>query len=261
MNSLLEVSAEMSRLMSDECDGCNWYHGLWQTFRLLNVVVSAEQHRDYYERQLNRIRPESVVITGTSDYAMLDIVNSASPDALITVIDQCKTPLQINEWYAKKMGFEIDTIYETLLNYYSLPIHDVVMTDCLFTFIAPEDRVAVVRKWRSILKDGGRFIMVNRLREKDDEEKSFTDEEKCIFLQKIIDAPEIEGIGKGFLVWCGQQFVNNFRYYHADESIVDLFLDNGFEVEDLQISGENTDNSAPSTTGDARRIFMTMRAV
>jgi len=262
MDNLLEESAEISRLESDNCDGCNWYHGLWQTFRLLNVVVSAEQHREYYTQQLESIQPEHVMISGTSDYAMLSIVKDALPDSQVMVVDKCSTPLKINQWYAEKKGYNIGTKQSDIIDMDSTGWEfDCVITDCLFTFIHLMDRVETIRKWRSLLKTGGRFIMVNRLREKDDEQKEFTDEEKHIFMQKVLEAPELPDTGKGFLTWCAHIFVNNFRYYHTDESIIDLFLENGFEIEELHISGENTDSSAPSTTGDARRVYMTMRAI
>ena len=246
---LLNVQSNNSRQDGGaviRCDGCGWYHDAWPKLRAAGAVVSATQHKDFYIRELNRVNTDRVMIAGTSDEAMLSIVSEVSTNDIL-VVDKCVTPLIRCREYAEEHGFRVKVLLAEL-DRVTGDDATCIVTDCIFSFIPEEDRDLFVRRMRSLLRKGGHFITVNRLRNIKGEQR-FTEREKNILVSKV---PEN-------LREAARNFADNFVYYPMDESIVKTFTDNGFEVESLATSGSNTVNSAPSTTGDARRIFMNMR--
>jgi SAM-dependent methyltransferase len=80
------------------------------------------------------------------------------------VLDLCETPLMLNRWYAERVSAPISTCRSDILDYASGEPFDAICTHAFLGNFDPQQRVALVAKWRSLLRAGGHVITVNRLR-------------------------------------------------------------------------------------------------
>jgi SAM-dependent methyltransferase len=195
----LAESAPLARhLASRRCDArCAWYHGLWQHLRLLGLIEPWTRHARFFRRALRkatagRARPR-ILICGAADYAMLAHVLAASAGGMraldVTVIDLCETPLELNRWYAKRLGVRIKTRRTDILRYRSPARFDVICTHALFGRFSPRERIELAARWRSLLRPGGAVITVTPLREGQDEARvGFSAVEARAFASRVVDA-------------------------------------------------------------------------
>ena len=102
---------------------CAWYHGLWQYLRLFDFVTTPRDHADFYRAALlQRFRAGArrVLISGTADYALpaclLWLYRSAGVPAEMTVLDICRTPLRLCEWFADRIDTSIATVAQDILD-------------------------------------------------------------------------------------------------------------------------------------------------
>jgi 2-polyprenyl-3-methyl-5-hydroxy-6-metoxy-1,4-benzoquinol methylase len=176
----LEQSAPLARrwaaslCKADPLSGesCAWNHGIWQYLRLLGVAGDPAEQADFFRASFDRIparrRPLRVLISGTADYGMLAQVVRAfgarSLEPEITVVDLCETPLALNRWYAQREGKKIETWCGDVREFQPELLFDVVCTHFLLGRFAPGERIAVIEKWKSLLRPGGLVVTANRLR-------------------------------------------------------------------------------------------------
>lgn len=179
MNRLLAESAPLARRWAPEScwrdpangESCAWYHGAWQTLRLLGIVTTLTHHAPLY---INATRPliaggecRRVFLSGSADYGLLSVVldafsrERAVPE--ITLVDRCPTPLKLCRWYAERFGYDIETVACDLTEFRLAQPYDLICVHSLLSCIPVEHHAALVETWRSLLRPGGILMMANTL--------------------------------------------------------------------------------------------------
>jgi SAM-dependent methyltransferase len=151
--------------------GCAWYHKAWQYLRLLDLVSTPTWHSAFYLDALSdgvkKGQSRKIFISGSADYSMLAYVlytyNRISAKCNVTLLDMCETPLLLSQWYAANMRTRITTVKEDILRFNSPKKFDFIVTDAFLTRFNHIDKKKLLRKWRSILKHGGRIVTTVRL--------------------------------------------------------------------------------------------------
>lgn len=138
---------------------CNWYHGIWQYLRLLNVVSSPSWHHKFYVKNLckNCKDEMNVLISGMADYSMYAYVLLSAKKyncfCNVTAIDLCKSPLLSAKWYAEQMHEKVTiqqkNIFELTGNF------DLICADAFLTRFQKDEMIKVLQKWHTLLKNGG----------------------------------------------------------------------------------------------------------
>jgi len=164
---------------SCRCDpqgrSCAAYHGSWQVMRLLGLGATLGGHPGHYlaamrrwaERPCAHGHARRVLISGCADYSMLaHLWHCIGPeDALdVTVLDICRTPLRLNEWYAQHLGRPLQTVCNDILAYRPPIGFDLIVTSSFLGFFEPQQRPELFRSWQRLLREGGWLVSSNRLR-------------------------------------------------------------------------------------------------
>ena len=176
----LEESAPLARKLATECcrvdpltgESCAWYHGLWQTLRIMRLVETPEYHAAFFRDAFRAIgaggSAPRVLVSGSADYGMLAQVFSAFRGAGIepevTVIDRCDTPLALNRWYAERRDAVLETSCCDVLEFECAQPFDAICTHAFFGRFSPSERVALLTKWRSLLRPGGAVVTATPIR-------------------------------------------------------------------------------------------------
>ena len=150
---------------------CTLYHGLVQYLRLLGVVAAPQRQGHFYREALAAAaragEPLRVLVAGAADASMLAHVVTAyegTGAALdVTVVDVCKTPLAVCEWYASTRGLAIRTARCNVADFADGAPYDVICTDSLLTLVPPDVRPAAVGRWHALLRPGGRVVTSMRI--------------------------------------------------------------------------------------------------
>lgn len=170
ISKLLEESCDLNyNIAKENCkngimsDGdCCWYHSVWQYLRLIDKVSSPQWHTDFYRKALGKIQKEDikVLISGTADYSLLALIYTFAiennKNVEIYVLDTCKTPLKICEWFAEKHNFTIKVINSSIMNLEEKQLKfDLICTDAFLTRFKAEDAKKIIRIWCNCLNDNG----------------------------------------------------------------------------------------------------------
>jgi ubiquinone/menaquinone biosynthesis C-methylase UbiE len=191
---LLPISADIMEDYAEiHCRGsyinkgnCSWYHTSWQYLRLLDLVSTPFWHNNFYikhiQQEMRERNENKVLISGTADYAMLQHVHKASKENTIkpdiTILDLCRTPLEICRWYADRYmsDYNINFVQKDAKNTdFKDGTFDIIVTDAFLTRFKQSDRKKFVNEWSRLLDKSGVIITTIRLNSgKDQEIKSKT---------------------------------------------------------------------------------------
>jgi hypothetical protein len=178
---LLESVFIMEALAAAHCEGsylsidcCDWYHSSWQYLRLVDMVSTPAWHQDFYQKALTYAlsgkKQSRVLISGTADYGMLQQIQSLSavPSiAEVTVLDLCKTPLEICTWFYEHFlpsTINFNCLRQSVVgNMLAAKSQDLIISDAFLTRFAPDERKTIIEEWRRMLKDDGVIITTIRL--------------------------------------------------------------------------------------------------
>lgn len=161
----------------DEVD-CSWYHGAWQYLRLFDMVSAPTWHEDFYTGKLRESAScnenVDILISGTADYTILAIVFEALSEQKkkpnITVLDACRTPLILCEWYGIQSGLEISTSKKNILAIDNpTPEFDIIIADAFLTRFDESSKTNAIETWYGMLKPGGTVITTIRIEEEVEE--------------------------------------------------------------------------------------------
>jgi len=167
--SVAEWCATVSSLSPASCShgpvdavSCAWYHGIWPFLREVDMVSSPTWHHDFYRTWLPRDAGGPVLVSGAADFSMVAYAIEAGAEPV--VLDQCRTPLDASEWYARRAGARLTTRQADLLRD-DLGVADaaVIVSDALLTRFAPADAAIVAKKWFGALAPGGRVVTTVRI--------------------------------------------------------------------------------------------------
>lgn len=192
----LRMAPTLCRRDPETGESCAWNHAPWQLFRLMGLVMTPALHADFYRGALaTLVRAKSrprVLISAAADYCMLAqalaILRSLDADPEVTVVDVCETPLMLNRWYAERVGCPVRTCRSDILEYRDDRPFDLVCTHSFLGRFTREQRVALLARWRDLLRPGGAAITVNRVQ--DAPRVAFTEEQSRAFRATVLRAAE-----------------------------------------------------------------------
>ena len=180
IREFLELSAPIARRAATQMcrrdpatgESCAWTHGFWQYLRLMGLASGPVHHAGFFLDALSGVTGGAgaprVLISGSADYSMLAHVLAAfrrrDIEADITVVDQCDTPLEMNRWYAERVGCTVRTHLADVMTYVEPRTFDAICTHSFLSYFPRERRPDLLAKWRSLLRVGGSVITVNAVR-------------------------------------------------------------------------------------------------
>jgi hypothetical protein len=198
----LELSAPLARRLAPELcrrdpatgESCAWSHGFWQYLRLMDLAVEPALHAGFYQRAveelLARHRAPRILISGAVDYALLALIlgtlRARGAQAHVTVLDQCETPLEMNRWYAQRLGVAIDTQRSDILAFAPGRAYDAICTHAFLGYFDAAQRAALFARWRGLLSTGGSLITAHRLRPGQAQCASFTAEQASAYRARVL---------------------------------------------------------------------------
>jgi SAM-dependent methyltransferase len=221
---------------------CEWNHGLWPTLRLLGIVTEPALHGEFLRGALAALSMERprILLSGAADHALLAQVLAALADRVpeITALDLCETPLMLTRWYAERAGIAIETRASNILDFGDERPYDAVCTHAFLSYFDRAQRVALVAKWRALLRPGGKVVTVNRLRPGSAAQWiAFSTDQVWAFRERVEAAARARGLelprlGRSAEIYAGRQAI--FPLASAEE-LRALFEEGGFEVEALTL--------------------------
>ncbi len=190
--------------VSTEPNGCDWYHASWQYLRLLGVFESIRSDDDFLLPALRRLIDDGArrfLVSGAADYALLARIRAAAgaqAGALeVTVMDRCRTPLELNAWYARRAGMRLETVQADVLANPLPTQYDVICTHSFLCFFTAGQREQLLRRWHDGLVSGGRVLTAQRVRAEDrDSQIRYAPEQVAAMVQKARNLAEASpGLG------------------------------------------------------------------
>ena len=229
-------------------ENCAWYHGVWQYLRLCDKASTPTWHFDFYVEELSRILKDnsSILISSAADYSTLatvvEVLRELQLEASITVVDICKTPLILNQWYAEEVNYPVDILHRDIRKLNLTNAYDLIITDAFLTRFNKFEKDIVLKQWNKALKSNGYVITTVRV-EKDLYNEYITPEKEYIRpfvddLNKCLQNtyhlnPRIIGIVKQLAeIYANKMISYPFR---SKNEIINLFQDNGFIVDKSEI--------------------------
>ncbi len=247
----LEAAKRYCRHYPVQGQSCLSYHGTWQYRRLFGLVTSiTDLQRGFFLDALGSLavdgRYPRVLITGTTDYAMMAIVLKAYRDSKaevnLTVLDRCETPLVLNRWYAEQVSHPVDVRTCDVLDYHSPRPFDVICTHSLVNHFPPASRPGLVAKWRQLLRPGGKLVTANKIRPGADEGPVTAKTERVeLFREEMRRAakswPDLVGVTPEELADHAAVLMRRQLYHMSSlKRLRSLLTDGGLAVERLETS-------------------------
>lgn len=225
---------------------CTWYHSVWQYLRIIDKVSSPEWHSAFYENCFEKLMKKKntpkVLISGTADYSLLAYVYHSSKklkkNAEIFVLDTCKTPLKICEWYAEKQGFKITVLNMSVFDLPKLNKQfDLICCDAFLTRFSEDDANRVVANWYNALTRKGVVVTTVRTREDSDICENNYQREKYIndCINRFQKWEGYFNISLKDFTDMVVKYVNNMKSNNLGNktSISYIFTKNGFRIDDI----------------------------
>jgi SAM-dependent methyltransferase len=167
---LIEAAPLQLRLAERWCDdSCRWYHGprgYLQAFQIMRGVrrdsafMNAALTREAARRGASR-----VLVSGAADWFTLAHAAAAyragGAAFSATIVDRCRTPLDINAWYARKAALDVRLVRADILRFRAARPFDVIVTHSFFSFFDDHARRRLMRQWRRLLAPGGSIVTVH----------------------------------------------------------------------------------------------------
>ena len=256
-------SAMLARQWSESlCESCAPYHGAWQVLRLLGVLNSMCSDDDFLISQLLVAignGAQNILVSGAADYALQARITAvakrlkASPE--ITIVDLCKTPLELNRWYSERTGIRVNPVHENILQYRNPGHFELICTHSFLPFFSPDERIELLKTWWDCLLPGGAVLTAQRVRPKDNSElHGFTKPQQEAFGQRayeLADAQYVQlGIDPEMARCLAMEYAASRSTYvlRDEQELSQLFLQQGFEFERFTAPGEGQiEKDLPST--------------
>lgn len=256
-------------------ESCAWYHGSIGYLRLLGVITSPAEDRDFLRGAFARLAQEGnirrALISGAGDCAMLAQLvagfEAAGTLPALTVIDRCATPVRLNAWLAERCGLHLVTSDVDIRNFESVEPFDLICTHCFLGYFAPDERPELFRKWFALLRPGGYVVTVNPVRATSDHSfLGFSAAQAASFRERALAAARADA---DLCPWSAENlqrrvdaFTANFGSYpvRSAAELAGLFEAAGFVVETCRpLPGAATGGGAPGEHGPAYHAVVAYR--
>jgi hypothetical protein len=224
---------------------CRWYHGNWELLKSLGVVSTCAVHARELRALLHLALREKgtipkILLSGSTDATLLQIVASACAEigcqADITAVDICGTPLALMCRYASENGLTFSSVKADLLEYCPETRFDVVVTHAFMGNFDSAGRAKLVRRWASMLSEGGSVVTVQRVRPADAPPVvRFTVDQAQQFIRASLAAAQQPG-DLARVADAASAFTEHFKSYAitSKTSLEQLFLDAGLTLQHLE---------------------------
>jgi SAM-dependent methyltransferase len=245
-----ETAPLQLRLAERWCDdSCRWYHGPRGYLRALRIHrgmrKDSEFMTDAMVKEATRLGPSRVLISGAADCATLAHVAAAYASAgqpfRATIVDRCRTPLDVNAWYARKTGLDVSVAHADMLRYGGTRTFDLVVTHSFFSFFDDRSRLRLMRTWRRLLRPGGSVVTAHGIYRSKAALEAADAERTRIYLKRVreIDDGACRQLGIDRPTLMGWVETGNTRRSHRRVSSVAafrrLFEDHGFRITSFMV--------------------------
>jgi len=163
--NLRSLAFEAYQISDRLCDHCRNFHSLWPYLRLAKASGGdvGEPLIASTLKQLVLKGNRSILVAGCADTGLLAVVAAAAaPGTKITLLDRCRTPLELCRRFAQRRSLSIETIHCDLMNFSADSSYDIVFAHALLQFIPSEFRIDVVSRIRRSLRPDGRLLLAFR---------------------------------------------------------------------------------------------------
>jgi hypothetical protein len=256
------IAERLCRVDPRTGESCAWYHGFRQYLRALDLAITPAHHaaflRDAFATAVARGGRARVLVSGAIDYSMFAHVlwacrqNGASAD--VTVLDICDTPLFLNLWYSRRVGNPVRTVRASILDHENAGGYDVICTNAFFGQFPPEQRLALMTRWRDLLAPRGKVITVAPFRPGSGTGTvGFTQQEAKALRDAVLHAAQQqdgkldldpEGLARLADAFAARMRVHPVR---SLKEIADLFEQGGFGLDHLSSAPVAPDNRVQLT--------------
>jgi SAM-dependent methyltransferase len=263
-----QLAADAFALSDRLCGSCRVYHSLWPYLRIGGTPGGADDRKTLIESTLAEAIAggrRRILIAGAADTGLLALVARAAADEAvdITVLDRCRTPLELCRRSAQRWSLGIETLHLDLMDLAIEAGFDIVFAHTVLTFIAPERRLDVLARLRRSLRPDGRLIM--RFRTKGQIETDDLSKYRNRVPTHLID--ELHAMGTP-LPEPGDHFRQRIEAYANERHDREISEQSYAEIEAMLVTAGFTitaatavasDQSAPfsaSTANVAKRLFL-----
>jgi methyltransferase family protein len=155
---------------------CRWYHGNWELLKSLGVVTTSGVHATELGALLElaldeRTSVPRILLSGSTDATLLQILALTCGDsgrrADITAVDICATPLELMNRYARNNKLRFSSVRADILEHCPETNYDIIFTHAFMGNFGEAGRARLVRKWASMLSEGGTVVTAQRVRPPD----------------------------------------------------------------------------------------------
>lgn len=256
-------------------DCCDWYHGIWPYFRALGIVATPAHHYDFYTKHLQTAAQRhpalKVLVSGTADYSMPAAVFDAcakTTSLSLHVVDKCRTPLLLTEWYARRIGQIAATTHSDIRQFAPSERFDIICTHSFLGYFDDAARASLIRSYFDLLRPGGSFLTIIRIRPKPvPEVVMFTPDQADAFCERVYREAALAkcGLSPDEMKTAARLYTANFQIHPvtSETALKSLFTHAGFDVA-IKVLGEakaavKRPPSGPTALGSAN--YVAVRAV
>jgi hypothetical protein len=192
---LTRTAAEAFDLAGRLCGSCKNFHMLWPYLRLAGASggdVTAPPIASALGSLLSRAN-RRILIAGCADAGLLAMVaRSANPATHITVLDRCRTPLEVCRRFAERWSLPIQVLHLDLMQLAHTQSFDVVLLHNTLRFIETGCHSDVLTRVRRSLGPDGRLIMVFRTKARS--EGNFSLDKPRLYRTRLLEQLEAGNI-------------------------------------------------------------------
>lgn len=246
-----ELSHEHCRGSAGDPGACQPYHAAWPLLRLLGSITGAMTDRDFFAAEyakVARAAPNAkVLISGAADHCILEQVLRAfrgiGAEPRVTVIDACRTTLELNRWYAARVGAQVETAVRDIRDHEHPTAFDLITTHSVLSFVPEPEYAGLFARWRASLSEAGKLVYAQGIRPNytGPTDYSLGPSEIEHFVERVRDdfrrfdgechfgADEVERLARGFA------HAKRLLVIRGAGAIEQALRANGFVTESLQV--------------------------
>ena len=265
------IACELAATYCDQSDpgaSCLLYHSAWQYFRLIGLFKTIASDDDFLADAVISLAEtgqfDRVLISGTADYGMLarliHFYRQVGREPQVTVMDICRTPLELNRWLADREGLRLSVVASDALAFTSRQPFDLI---CSHSFLGRfhTERPELVRTWRELLRPGGRIVTTTRIRPGITGITRFSAREVELFTARAFDlALNCQELGsvtaETIAAWARQYAERKINYpLESCEEVISYYVGAGMQIDRLDRASSRSDRpSGPSLGIHSERV-------
>jgi SAM-dependent methyltransferase len=166
LNDVEAQAREGWRIGAELCTQCDAYHQAWGILRLAKVMRGISNDEALLTPIIDELVAPGgqVFIAGSADAGLLQLVVNASrarPIA-VTVADRCPSPIALIDRIGVPADVSVDAQVADLTALDEHDRYDLILSHSMLPFVDDATRVAILRRFRASLREGGRLLLVVR---------------------------------------------------------------------------------------------------